>query len=235
MIRSEAKLCGVRLIAFDLDGTLIDSSRDLVAAANAARERLGLGTLDDLTVLSYVGHGARNLMRMAIGAQASDAEVERALAYFREYYARHLLDHTQPYPGVVEALDALRGRHLAVLTNKSLRFTVPILEGLGLARRFARIYGEDSFPQKKPDPMGLVSLMAEFGAEPREALMVGDSEIDVQTARNAGTWSCGVSYGLASQQLAECPPDLMVANLTELAKALGEDRSKKPGSGSSGN
>jgi len=212
----------VRLIAFDLDGTLIDSSRDLVVAVNAARKRLGLGELDDLTVLGYVGHGARDLMRQAMGGAPSEAEVEKGLAYFREYYAEHLLDYTRPYPGVVEALAALDGRPLAILTNKPMRFTLPIVEGLGLAPRFARIYGEDSFSRKKPDPMGLEALLEEFRAGPREALMVGDSEIDVQTARNAGTWSCGVSYGLASHQLAGCPPDLMVANLMELVAALGD-------------
>jgi phosphoglycolate phosphatase len=218
----QARIEQVRLIAFDLDGTLIDSSRDLVMAVNAARSRLGLGELDDMTVLSYVGHGARELMRKAMGSAPSEAEVDRGLAYFREFYAEHLLDHTRPYPGVVEALAALGRRHLAVLTNKPIRFTVPIVERLGLAPHFERVYGEDSFPRKKPDPMGLAFLLEEFSAGPREALMVGDSQIDVQTARNAGTWSCGVTYGLASYQLADCPPDLLVSNLKQLVNALGE-------------
>jgi phosphoglycolate phosphatase len=212
----------IRLIAFDLDGTLIDSSRDIVTAVNAARERLGLGPLDDPTVLSYVGHGVRDLMRKAMGGSPGESELDKGLGYFREFYAKHLLDNTRPFPGVVEALAALEGRQLAVLTNKPIRFTVPILEGLGLAHRFARVYGEDSFPRKKPDPMGLESLLAEFSVTPREAVMVGDSEIDVQTARNAGTWSCGVTYGLASHQLAQCQPDLMVSNLMELVASLGD-------------
>jgi phosphoglycolate phosphatase len=216
------KFTPVRLLVFDLDGTLIDSSRDLVEAVNAARARLGLGELDDPTVLSYVGHGARDLMRKAMGGAASEVDVDLGLDYFREFYAQHLLDHTRPYPGVVEALDALDGRCLAILTNKPVRFTLPILEGLGLTQRFARIYGEDSFPRKKPDPMGMRALLDEFNLAPQEAMMVGDSATDVQTARNAGTWACGVTYGLASGQLESCPPDLMVSSLLELVGALGK-------------
>jgi len=211
----------VRALIFDLDGTLVDSGQDLVQAANAARAHLGLPPLDDHTVLSYVGRGGRELMRRALGGRPSDAEVDEALECFREFYAAHLLDHTRPYPGVEEALARLEGRRLAVLTNKSLRFTRPILEGLGLARWFARICGEDSFPRKKPDPMGLESLLDEFEVSPREAMMVGDSAIDIETARNADTWACGVTYGLASRELETCAPDLMISNLPELAEALG--------------
>ena len=211
----------VRALVFDLDGTLVDSGQDLVQAANAARAHLGLPPLEDHTVLRYVGRGGRELMRRALGGTASDAEVDEALECFREFYAGHLLDHTRPYPGVEEALARLEGRPLAVLTNKSLRFTQPILEGLGLARWFARICGEDCFPRKKPDPMGLESLLREFGVSPREAMMVGDSAIDMETARNAGTWACGVTYGLASRELETCTPDLVISNLLELAEALG--------------
>ncbi|MFI5246671.1 MAG: HAD hydrolase-like protein, partial [Gemmatimonadales bacterium] len=129
---TDGRFARVRLIAFDLDGTLIDSSRDLIVAVNASRERLGLGALDDPTVLSYIGHGARDLMRQALGEGATEDRVEAALGYFREYYAEHLLDFTRPYPGVLAALERLKGRTLAVLTNKPLRFTLPIVEGLGL-------------------------------------------------------------------------------------------------------
>lgn len=218
----DPRFAQVRALIFDLDGTLVDSGQDLAHAANAARTHLGLPPLDDLTVLSYVGHGARELMRLALGAAPGEAEVDRALACFREFYAQHLLDNTRPYPGVVEALARLQGLRLAVLTNKSLRFARPILEGLGLARWFSRICGEDSFSRKKPDPLGLESLLRQFGIPPREAMMVGDSEIDMQTARSAGTWACGVTYGLGSRHLETCAPDLLVSNLTELAEALGK-------------
>jgi phosphoglycolate phosphatase len=216
---------GVRLVVFDLDGTLIDSARDLIGAVNATRVALGMPMLDDPTVMDFIGHGARELVRHAIenggqGTSLSTPELDRAVVIFREYYSAHLLDHTKPYPGVVEALDGLRDRALAVLTNKPLRFTLPILQGLQLAGRFRRIYGEDSFSTKKPDPAGLTALLREFGAAPHEAILVGDSETDVLTARNAGTWVCGVAYGLSSHSLAECPPDLLVDTLTDLLPAL---------------
>ena len=216
---------GVRLVVFDLDGTLIDSARDLISAVNATRGAFEMPLLSDHTVMSYIGHGARDLVRHALedggaGTPLGDAEIDRGVLAFREYYSAHLLDHTKPYPGVVEALDGLRDRPLAVLTNKPLRFTMPILEGLQLAGRFRRIYGEDSFPTKKPDPAGMYALLREFGAAPHETVMVGDAETDVLTARNAGTWMCGVSYGLSSHRLVEYPPDLLVDSLTELLPAL---------------
>jgi phosphoglycolate phosphatase len=216
---------GVRLVVFDLDGTLIDSARDLILAVNAMRTRFTLPLLNDETVMSYIGHGARDLVRHAIqdggpGTPLSEAEIDRGVLAFREYYSAHLLDHTRPYPGVVEALDELPHRALAVLTNKPKRFTMPILEGLHLAGRFRRIYCEDSFPTKKPDPAGMMALLREFGAAPHEAVMVGDSETDVLTARNAGTWMCGVTYGLASHQLTKHSPDLLVDSLLELIPAL---------------
>lgn len=216
---------GVRLVVFDLDGTLIDSARDLISAVNATRSALNLPLLSDPTVMAYIGHGARELVRHAVedggaGASLSEPELDRAVLIFREYYSTHLLDHTRPYPGVVEALDGLRDRALAVLTNKPLRFTLPILEGLNLTGCFRRIYGEDSFPTKKPDPAGMIALLREFGVAPQEAILVGDAETDVLTARNAGTWMCGVTYGLSSHRLAEYPPDLLVDSLTELLMAL---------------
>jgi len=218
---SDGRFARVRLIAFDLDGTLIDSSRDLIVAVNAARARLGMAALDDPTVLSYIGQGARDLMRQALGEGATEDRVDAGLLYFREYYAEHLLDFTRPYPGVVPALERLHGCTLAVLTNKPLRFTLPIVEGLELAPRFARIYCEDSFPRKKPDPMGMQALLEEFGVAAHEALLVGDSEIDMETARNAGTWACGVSYGLGSHRLHLCPPDLLISDMRELVGELG--------------
>jgi len=117
---------------------------------------------------------------------------------------------------VREGLAAIQSLPMAVLTNKPVRFSEQILEGLGLSGYFRFVYGGNSFETKKPDPAGMEVLLRDFGAAPREAMLVGDSEVDVQTARNAGTWACGVTYGLGSERLAEFPPDLLVDSLEEL-------------------
>jgi phosphoglycolate phosphatase len=229
MKNPQQKFPSIRVLVFDLDGTLIDSSHDLAGAVNVARSRCGLGPLSHAQVMTFIGNGARELVRLGISFEsgvANDEQIELALGHFREHYAKHLLDQTQPYPGVREALDifarktAAPARTLAVLTNKPLRFTRPILDGLGLASYFRFIYGEDSFPTKKPDPAGLHSILRDSHAAPHEAMLIGDSDIDVRTARNAGVWACGVSYGLSSNQLAACPPDLMLDSLLELPVRL---------------
>jgi phosphoglycolate phosphatase len=214
------KFPGVRALIFDLDGTLIDSKLDLALSVNAARAHLGLGPLAQELIFGYVGQGAPMLIRRTLGENASEADVERALQFFLEYYRAHMLDHTVTYPGVREALQQLDGRAMAVLTNKPVRFSRLILEGLGIDRCFRYVYGGNSFERKKPDPMGVEVLLRDFQVSPREAMVVGDSEIDVLTARNAGTWACGVTYGLGSHMLAAYPPDLLLDSLTELPAHL---------------
>jgi phosphoglycolate phosphatase len=208
----------MHLVIFDLDGTLVDSTLDLANSVNAARVHMGLDPLPVETVAGYVGNGAPVLIRRAMGPDASEAEVEQALSYFLAYYRAHMLDHTRPYNGVVEALDALhKGRvRMAVLTNKPVRFSRDLIAGLKMDRFFFQIYGGNSFEQKKPHPMGIETLIAEAGADPARTWMVGDSAIDVQTARNAGVKSCGVTYGISPESLRENPPDILLDSLLEL-------------------
>ena len=150
----------------------------------------------------------------------TDAQAEEGLHYFLSYYRAHMLDNTVPYPGVCEALELLEKHPMAVLTNKPVRFSEGILDGLGLSRYFRYVHGGNSFETKKPDPQGLNILLRDLGVGPREAMMVGDSEVDVRTARNAGTWACGVSYGLGMEGMRAHPPDLMLDNLVELPEHL---------------
>jgi phosphoglycolate phosphatase len=220
MVSNESKRPDVSLLIFDLDGTLIDSEADLVLSVNATRERLGLGPLAAPVIASYVGQGVAVLVRRALRGEAREEAIENAVMFFKEYYRRHMLDHTVAYPGVLEALDMLRGRTLAVLTNKPVNFTRGILNGLGMLPRFAFVYGADSFDRKKPDPVGVLRLMQEDRRRPAETMVIGDSEIDVQTARNAGAWSCGVSYGIGSKSLRNARPDFMVDDLRELPALL---------------
>lgn len=208
------------LLIFDLDGTLIDSKLDLAQAANATRAHVGLPPLENETVYSYVGNGAPVLVRKILGPEASEAEVEEALEFFLEYYRDHMLDYTTPYPGVPEALERLRKANvqMAVLTNKPVRISKGIVDGLGMTPYFRQVYGGNSFDHKKPHPVGVETLMAECGAARDRTMMVGDSSVDIRTARNAGIKACGVTYGFQPETLAEPAPDLLVDRMQDLAE-----------------
>ncbi|MGH9773873.1 MAG: HAD family hydrolase [Candidatus Acidiferrales bacterium] len=210
----------VRALIFDLDGTLIDSRLDLANSVNATLEHLGRPPLSHDEIFSYVGNGAPALIRRALG-DATEEQAAGALSFFLEYYRQHMLDLTKPYPGVLEGLQRFRGLPMAVLTNKPVRFSRAILNGLDLSRFFPFVYGGNSFERKKPDPMGVHVILRDLRADAGESMMVGDSEVDVQTARNAGIRVCGVTYGLGSPRLADSAPDLLVASLVELADCLG--------------
>ncbi len=210
------------LLIFDLDGTLIDSKLDLAHAVNATRAHYGLAPLDLETVGTYIGNGAPVLIRRAMGAEASQADVDKALEFFMAYYGEHKLDNTRAYPGIPEALEALdqASVRMAVLTNKPSRISGRIIEGLGLSKYFVRVYGGNSFDRKKPDPLGVETLLAETGVPKDRALMVGDSAVDVQTARNAGVKVCGVTYGFQPESFAANPPDMIVNRPEELVRAV---------------
>ena len=210
------------LLIFDLDGTLIDSKLDLAHAVNATRAHMTMSPLDHERVYSYVGSGAPVLIRRALGEQATEAEVQEALEFFLEYYREHYLDYTMLYPGVREALDRLRaaGKRLAVLTNKPVRISRAILDGLGVGGHFFQVYGGNSFDFKKPNPIGVQALMREAGVSADRTLMVGDSSVDIQTAVNAGIRACGVTYGFQPETLADPAPDRMVDRMEELADWL---------------
>ncbi|MGA3333956.1 MAG: HAD-IA family hydrolase [Terracidiphilus sp.] len=226
----------LKLLVFDLDGTLIDSAQDLCNSVNATLGEFGLGPLPDPAIAGFVGNGAPMLMRrslaLANGAvlDAVDEDLfKNAYAFFLRYYREHKLDFTYAYAGVLDALKALHELHdapgvparaMAVLTNKPVRPARGICEGLGLADYFLHIYGGDSFPVKKPDPLGLRSLMEETGAAPEETVMIGDSQVDVETARNAGAWSIGCTFGFGPQNLLETPPDVLVDTAAEWTQAL---------------
>jgi len=220
IFKAHKTLARVRVLIFDLDGTLIDSKLDLAHSVNAMLKHMGREPLTHEQVFSYVGRGAAALVRSALGANASDAEAEKGLAYFLSYYREHMLDNTVPYPGVREGLEMLKVYPMAVLTNKPVRFSNAILAGLGLGPYFGFVYGGNSFKTKKPDPHGARVLLRDLDAAPQEALIVGDSSVDVRTARNAGTWVCGVSYGLDPEGLRADPPDILLDSLAELPSYL---------------
>ncbi len=206
------------LLIFDLDGTLIDSKLDLAHAVNATRAHMSMGPLEFERIYSYVGNGAPVLVRRFMGDQATEAEVEEALEFFLEYYRDHALDYTRLYPGVKETLARLSAaaKKMAVLTNKPVRMSKAIVEGLGVGEHFFRVYGGNSFEFKKPNPIGVETLMREAGVDRQQTLMVGDSAVDVNTAINAGVRSCGVTYGFQPETLMDPKPDLTIDRMEQL-------------------
>jgi phosphoglycolate phosphatase len=210
------------LIVFDLDGTLIDSARDLAISMNATREHLQMAPLDPQLIYSYVGNGAAVLVRRALGPDADEELNQRALAFFLKYYREHALEYTRLYDGVREALDQLAAdaHTLAVLTNKPVKISRDIMAALGVAGHFRQIYGGDSFSTKKPDPQGLLKLLEETNTAAKDAWMVGDSGVDIQTARHAGTYSCGVSWGFQPEACLAENPDVVAERPDQLFKLL---------------
>jgi phosphoglycolate phosphatase len=214
-----------RHVCFDLDGTLVDSRADLAEAANHVLRSLGREPLPAETLWSFVGEGARRLVERALGDAPPDL-VDEALDRFMERYRAHLLDRTVPYPGVVEVLGALarRGMVLSVLSNKPEAMSRAILGGLGLADLFFAVLGGDSLPTRKPDPAGVEWLLAAAGTERQEMLLVGDSGVDVRTARAAGIDFCGVAWGLTPDGMwAERPARVIDAAADLLAVVDGGD------------
>jgi phosphoglycolate phosphatase len=205
----------IRLIVFDLDGTLIDSRKDLANSINAMLTEFDRQPLPEEIIAEYIGDGAGMLVRRALGDPDDEAFVERALTSFLNYYREHKLDYTYVYDGVFEALDALRSapdgtpRKMAVLTNKPVAPARAICDALNLSPHFFRVYGGNSFSTKKPDPEGLTTLISEAGVLPGQTVMIGDSDVDILTARRAKTWAIGCRYGLSSHTVESIPSDCL--------------------------
>jgi len=202
---------------------------------NATRAEAGLPALSLSEVEAMVGRGAAELVRRAVPAE-DEAHHRHSLEFFVHYYRKHALEHTKLYPGTAEAIVEMhaRGLILAVLTNKPTRISRDILTALKLVDKFRYIYGTRgplpgpphpegtrSFEDKKPNPVGILTMLDQTELAPKQAMMVGDSGVDILTGRNAGTWTCGVSYGFQPASLREFPPDWMVDSLNELASRLG--------------
>jgi phosphoglycolate phosphatase len=225
----------LKLLIFDLDGTLVDSRIDLANSVNAMLRHYHKPELPNDVIASYIGNGAPMLVRRSLGDPDDESFVQEALLYFMAYYREHKLDTTYVYAGIKETLDAIAQRRngashqgaasnhalqMAVLSNKPVVPSQAIVDALGLGGYFFRVYGGNSFHTKKPDPAGVEALLQESGARADETVIIGDSDVDILTARNAGAYSVGVTYGLAPHTLEDAPPDVLVDHPRELAEVL---------------
>ncbi|MCU1239630.1 MAG: phosphoglycolate phosphatase [Candidatus Acidoferrum typicum] len=220
MFMADTKFPVVRAIIFDLDGTLIDSKLDLIHSVNAMLGEMKRAQLPAETISGYIGHGAPQLVARALGATATEEDLRHGLQFFLGYYEEHKMDNTCAYPGVPETLAQLNHVPMAVLTNKPERISVRILNSLGLARYFRVIYGGNSFESKKPDPFGANKILQELGVAAHDTLIVGDSEVDVQTARNAGTRAAAVNYGFGVHDRTAHPADIYLNHFADLADVV---------------
>lgn len=213
----------IRLLIFDLDGTLVDSRLDLANSVNSMLRHFGRPELPCDLIATYIGDGAPMLVRRALGDPDDEQFVHEAVLFFMAWYREHKLDNTCVYDGVFDTLDRILAaadgleRKMAVLSNKPVNPSRQIVEGLGLGKYFFQVYGGNSFHTKKPDPYGALKLCDEAGVKPGEAAIIGDSSNDVLTGRNAGMWTLGLTYGLAPQTLEVTPPDVLVDSPQEIA------------------
>ncbi len=190
----------IRLVAFDLDGTLVDSANDIARAVDQALAELGERTYGVDHIKGWVGEGLTKLLKRAltgdVDGEPDPALVAKARETFRKHYLAGLCIDTRLYPGALETLDALKPRYrLACITNKSMEYTAPLLEALGVAGRFQMVVGGDTVKVLKPDPRPLLHVCEKLGVEPAASCMVGDSKADILAAKAAGFRAVAVSYG----------------------------------------
>jgi phosphoglycolate phosphatase len=206
----------LKLLVFDLDGTLADTGADLAESVNRTLQSLGISTRPEAEILGFVGDGVRKLIERSLGEAYPD-RFHEALKQFNAIYAEHLLDHTTLYPGVLDVLRHFGGKEKVLITNKTLAFTLSICSGLGIAGFFKEIVAGDSADYMKPDPRLLRPLFERFGAAAEETLVVGDGVNDILLARNAGARSCAFLNGLGKRRdLMSLMPDFTIERMIEL-------------------
>ncbi|MGI9952126.1 HAD family hydrolase [Moorellaceae bacterium AZ2] len=212
----------VKAVVFDLDGTLVDSRKDIALAANRTLRDLGLPPLPEETIVSFVGGGVDTLVKLFLGPENLH-RFEEALSLYRQHYAEGCTGNTALYPGVKEALDFLQARHipLGLATNKAFFFTQRILQHLGVDGYFSIVLGPEHVKNRKPDPEIINTICQRLKVLPEEALYVGDSEVDVECGKRAGTYTCAVTYGFTPPApLVQAKPDFLLCDLSRLSVLL---------------
>jgi phosphoglycolate phosphatase len=212
-------------LVFDLDGTLIDTAPDLIDTLNVLFEREGLPQVPYETARNLIGGGARAMIARGIeadGRTVTPAKFEQLFADFIAHYAEHIADRSRPFPGLADALDELAGAgfRFAVCTNKLERLSLRLLDALTLTHRFAAICGQDTFGIQKPDPEVLRRTIAAAGGSPQRAVMIGDSQTDIRTARAAGVPIIAVDFGYSERPVADFAPDRIISHFAQLPAAV---------------
>ncbi|MFS2114534.1 phosphoglycolate phosphatase [Herbaspirillum frisingense] len=225
-----SKLTNIKAAIIDLDGTMLDTAADFHVAVNRMRAELGLTPLSQETIVNFVGKGTENLIRRVLAVDYAEDEAAQYFQQALDAYSEHYLaingDYSSLYPGVLEGLQAMRGKglRLACVTNKPLAFAAPLLEKKGLSGFFEIVYGGDSFPRKKPDPMPLLQVCEDFGLAPAQVVAIGDSSNDAQAARAAGCRVLNVPYGYNhGESIHDVDSDGIVSTLVEAAQQISVD------------
>ncbi len=211
----------IDLLIFDLDGTLVDSRRDLAEAVNHARRELGFPQLALDEIMQFVGDGLRKLIQRSL-SDSGNGDVEQAIKFFRQYYGEHLLDYSHFYAGVENVLDHFSDQmKMAVVSNKPEAFSRAIVSGLGRAGTFATVVGGDSCTTMKPSPEPVLHVTKALGIDPGRAVMIGDSPSDIIAGKAAATLTCGVTYGYRSKELLQrAAPDFLIDHIADLVEFL---------------
>ncbi len=206
----------IKGLIFDLDGTLVDSSQDLIATANATRLHFGHSELNPSLIISYVGDGLTVLIRRLF-PDCNNIQLQEALEFFRNHYKIHCTDYTQPYPGVVKTLQYFHQKTKAVVTNKYYDLSCLVLQKLDLISHFSLVLGGNSLPKMKPDPMPILEVISKFSLPPQSTIIIGDSSNDIDSGKSAGILTCAVSYGFKTkEELESYHPDFLIDHFSEL-------------------
>lgn len=206
----------ISLFVYDFDGTLVDTFADIANSVNLALAEMNIQSLSRETIRRNIGSGVVNLMSRSLEGSGCD-DVEMAVSFFQKHYNNHLLDQTKLYPNGREVVEHFSKKKNAILSNKPISFVEKILTELNFLSLFDSVLGGDSLSERKPNPMGLQLLMTNLNCPVKEVLMIGDSAIDIETGKNAGVLTCGVTYGLGNPvSLHNSKPDYLIDNLSNL-------------------
>lgn len=207
----------VKTVIFDLDGTLIDSKRDIIDSLNAILTQMGLEAKAPEVIRGYIGLGRDKLVSDALGRSATPAMVDKANQVFEEYYRKHMFDNTRPFDGVIDVLEYLRDKELMIVTNKASDLTIETLKRFNIEKYFNKVVGGEHMNCRKPDPCPINNFLSGTNIRKNEAIMVGDSDIDVKTGKLAGILTCGMTYGIGRREdIEKAEPDYILDDIRKL-------------------